>query len=259
MARRKKINFRLDPEWLLKEPVDFEYNKYTLLDYLQKCQKGFDKLELYPDFVELSLHLANLQTLSKHKKIFYTDKKFDSCDDEILVKELVSKDTRSLTDTEEEELEKTIKYSGVMLFDAFNVAKAIWNLAFDAIEVNVRKNKSEITSGYGFVFYWRKDASILYVWEYKVKKVKDYVPNSKLELKQIYEGDMALKPLMEIINESSTFKRDVLNKDLPIFEVKSSTHFPMEQTLVPMIKRKVLSTYLQFVSFENTVQFDLLP
>lgn len=259
MARRKKISFRLDPEWMLKEPVDFEYNKYTLLDYLQKCQKGFDKLELYPDFVELSLHLANLQTLSTHKKIFYTDKKFDSCDDEILVKELVSKETRTLSDTEEEELEKTIKYSGVMLFDAFNIAKAIWNLAYDTIEVNIRKNKQEVSTGYGFVFYWRKDIGVLYIWEYKIKKVKDYVPNSKLDLKLIFEGDLGPKLLTEIINDNSTFKRDLLNKDLPIFEVKSNAHFPMEQTLIPMIKRKVLSMYLQVVSFESTVKFDLLP
>lgn len=259
MARRKKISFRLDPEWMLKEPVDFEYNKYTLLDYLQKCQRGFDNLELYPDFVELSLHLANLQTLTTHKKIFYTDKKFDSCDDEILVKELVSKETRSLSELEEEELEKTIKFSGVKLFDAFNVAKAIWNLAYDSIEVNVRKNKPEVSSGYGFVFYWRKDTSVLYVWEFKIKKVKDYIPNSKLDMKLIFEGDMGSKLLMEIINDNSSFKRDILNKDLPIFEVKTNAHFPMEQTLIPIIKRKVLSTYLQFVSFENSVKFDLLP
>lgn len=259
MARRKKISFRLDPEWMLKEPVDFEYNKYTLLDYLQKCQKGFDKLELYPDFVELSLHLANLQTLSTHKKIFYTDKKFDSCDDEILVKELVSKETRALSDMEEQELEKTIKYSGVMLFDAFNMAKAIWNLAFDSIEVTIRKNKPQMSTGFGFIFFWRKDNSNLYVWEYKVKKSKDYLSNSKLDMKLIYQGDMTLKPLMEVIYDNSTFKKDVLNKDLPIFEVKTNTIFPMEQTMLPMIKRKVLTNYLQVVSFESTVKFDLLP
>jgi len=28
MARKKKMSFKLDPEWLLKEPLDFEFNKY---------------------------------------------------------------------------------------------------------------------------------------------------------------------------------------------------------------------------------------
>ena len=69
MGRRKKIAFKLNPEWMLKEPLDFEYNKYTLLDYIQKCEKRLDKFEIYPDFVELSLHLANMQSLSKENSI----------------------------------------------------------------------------------------------------------------------------------------------------------------------------------------------
>jgi hypothetical protein len=36
MTRKKKMSFKLNPEWMLKEPLDFEYNKYTLLDYIHK-------------------------------------------------------------------------------------------------------------------------------------------------------------------------------------------------------------------------------
>ena len=72
MARKKKMSFKLNPEWMLKEPLDFEYNKYTLLDYIQKCEKSLDKLEIYPDFVELSLHLANIQSLNKENTLLLT-------------------------------------------------------------------------------------------------------------------------------------------------------------------------------------------
>ena len=123
MGREKKIPFKLNPEWMYKEPLDFEYNKYTLLDYLQKCDKSFDKFELYPDFVELSLHLANIQSISKENTLLLTNKKFESPDDEILVKELTQKKPRNLTDKEEEELDKTLRFSGPKLFDAFNIAK----------------------------------------------------------------------------------------------------------------------------------------
>lgn len=109
MPRKKKSLFKLDPEWLLKEPLDFEYNKYTLLDYLQKCEQNFDKLEIYPDFVELSLHLANIQSLVKENTLLLTKKKFESPDDEILLKELYPKKPRELTKDEEDELDKTIK------------------------------------------------------------------------------------------------------------------------------------------------------
>ena len=94
MGRKKKISFKLNPEWMFKEPLDFEYNKYTLLDYLQKCDQSFDKFELYPNFVELSLHLANIQSISKENTLLLTNKKFESFDDEILVKELTPKKPR---------------------------------------------------------------------------------------------------------------------------------------------------------------------
>jgi len=138
MGRKKKTSFKLSPEWMLKEPIDFEYNKYTLLDYLQKCEKRFNNLEIYPDFVELSLHLANIQSLVKENTLLLTNKKFESCDDEILVKELVAKKPRELTKDEEGELDKTFRYSGNRLFDAFNDAKSIWNLAYDNLDISIK-------------------------------------------------------------------------------------------------------------------------
>ena len=134
---------------MLKEPIDFEYNKYTLLDYLQKCEKRFNNLEIYPDFVELSLHLANIQSLVKENTLLLTNKKFESCDDEILVKELVAKKPRELTKDEEGELDKTIRYSGNRLFDAFNAAKSIWNLAYDNLDISIKKNKKNLSGGFG--------------------------------------------------------------------------------------------------------------
>ena len=141
MGRKKKISFKLNPEWMLKEPLDFEYNKYTLLDYIQKCEKNLEKFEIYPDFVEISLHLANLQSLVKENTLLLTNKKFESCDDEILLKELYPKKPRDLSVEEEDELSKTIKYSGGKLFDAFNMAKSIWNMAYDSLSVSIKKNK----------------------------------------------------------------------------------------------------------------------
>ena len=40
-----------------------------------------------------------------------------------------------------EELDKTIRYSNGKLFDAFNFAKSIWNVAYETVEVTLKKNK----------------------------------------------------------------------------------------------------------------------
>jgi hypothetical protein len=256
MGRKKKIAFKLNPEWMYKEPLDFEYNKYTLLDYLQKCDESFDKFELYPNFVELSLHLANIQSISKENTLLLTDKKFESPDDEILVKELTPKKPRKLTETEENELDKTLRFSGPKLFDAFNIAKSIWNIAFESIDLYLRKNKNNLVSGSGYVFFYRKSEEKLYVWEYEIRPDKKDKSTNRTHLGLISVGDVDEMTLTEIIENKSKWNGTNFYKNLPIFEIKCSQNFPFEETMVPIIKRKVMSYIFQVVNFEKINNFD---
>jgi hypothetical protein len=256
MGRKKKIAFKLNPEWMYKEPLDFEYNKYTLLDYLQKCDESFDKFELYPNFVELSLHLANIQSISKENTLLLTDKKFESPDDEILVKELTPKKPRKLTETEENELDKTLRFSGPKLFDAFNIAKSIWNIAFESIDLYLRKNKNNLVSGSGYIFFYRKSEEKLYVWEYEIRPDKKDKSTNRTHLGLISVGDVDEMTLTEIIENKSKWNGTNFYKNLPIFEIKCSQNFPFEETMVPIIKRKVMSYIFQVVNFEKINNFD---
>jgi hypothetical protein len=236
---------------MFKEPLDFEYNKYTLLDYLQKCEKGFDKMEVYPDFVELSLHLANLQSIVKENTLLLTNKKFESCDDEILVKELIAKKPRELSKEEENELSETIKFSGSKLFDAFNMAKAIWNIAYDSVDVQIKKNKAGLVSGSGYIFYYQKDTESLFVWEYQIKKPKTDNQNNKTYINLIYNGPVDELTMTNIIDTFSTWNTTDFYHNLPIFEMKCSQKLPMEQTIIPIMKRKVMAYVFQVVNFEK--------
>jgi hypothetical protein len=248
MRRNKKSHFKLNPDWMLSNrPLDFEYNKYILLNYIQKCEKGFNNFEIYPDFIELSLHLANIQSIYKEQKLLITKKKFESCDDEILLKDLVPVDTEKLTDEEEIELERTIKYSGDKLYQMFNTAKSIWSIAYDNVDIILRRNNSEVTSTSGYIFYLKKDTMTLYVWEYHDKRNKKSLENTKMRLKLIYEDQYGDKKISQIIEENTTFTKNQTYKDFPIFEAKSSGYFPMENTFVPIMKRK-LTSYLYQIS-----------
>jgi hypothetical protein len=226
------------------------------LDYIQKCEKGFDKLEIYPDFVEISLHLANLQSLIKENTLLLTNKKFESCDDEILVKELTPKKPRELTGEEEVELFKTLKYSNGKLFDTFNVAKSIWNLAYDNIEIFIKKNRKGIVAGNGYVYFYDKSIEKLFVWEYEIKKPRGDKNNHKTYLTLIYEGEFKKFSIPEIIDQNSNWKETDYYKQLPIFEAQSSQNFPMNETLVPIIKRKIMSYIFQIVNTQKINNFD---
>jgi hypothetical protein len=256
MGRKKKMSFKLNPEWMYKEPLDFEYNKYTLLDYLQKCDKSFDKFELYPNFVELSLHLANIQSIVKENTLLLTNKKFESFDDEILVKELIPKKPRKLSEEEENELDKTIKYSGPKLFDAFNIAKSIWNIAFESIDLYIRKNKEALIAGTGYIFFYRKQNEKLYVWEYEIKSDKKDRSTNRTYLNLIFDGNVDEFTLTQIIETFSKWNQTEYYKQLPIFEIKCSQNFPFEETMVPIIKRKVMSYIFQIVNIEKINNFD---
>jgi hypothetical protein len=256
MGKKKKMSFKLNPEWMYKEPLDFEYNKYTLLDYLQKCDKSFDKFELYPNFVELSLHLANIQSIVKENTLLLTNKKFESFDDEILVKELIPKKPRKLSEEEENELDKTIKYSGPKLFDAFNIAKSIWNIAFESIDLYIRKNKEALIAGTGYIFFYRKQNEKLYVWEYEIKSDKKDRSTNRTYLNLIFDGNVDEFTLTQIIETFSKWNQTEYYKQLPIFEIKCSQNFPFEETMVPIIKRKVMSYIFQIVNIEKINNFD---
>jgi hypothetical protein len=250
-TKTKNKDFELDPEWIYQDPIDFEHKKYKLLAYLQKCDKRFDELKIYPDFVELSLHLANLQSISKEKTMLTTNKKFKSCDDEILFKELIPKKIPKLDDAEQLEIDKTVRYSGEKIYEAFNIAKSIWTIAQDAISVQIKKNKDRLEDGMGYIYFRRRSDEKLLVWEYEIKKEADYELSTKAYLNLIFSGSSDEKTFTDIIEEKSTWNHTEYFKDIPVFEVKSSQEFPFEETFIPMMKRQLMSYVFQVVNYKK--------
>jgi hypothetical protein len=240
---KKSLNFKLNPEWMFKEPIDFEYNKYTLLDYLQKCGKNFDEFKVYPDFIELSLHIANNQSLAKENILLLTDKKFDSFDDEILLRELYPKIPRNLSDEEKEELKKTLIYSNVKLIDTFNFAKSIWSLAYDNVQLSIRKNKDNIRANYGFIILIEK--TNMKIWLYQIKKIRKENSNKKVYLKQLYNGEVNEETLNYHLENPPIKKDSAIIKKYPVFEARITQELPMEETIIPIFKRKILTMVYQ--------------
>lgn len=257
MSKKIKQPFKLQPDWMFKKPVDFEFKKYTLLGYLQKCENNFNNLQIYPDFVELSLHLANIQSIGKENKLLLTEKVFESCDDEILLKELIPKKPRQLTNEESSELEKTIKFSGNKLFDAFNLAKSIWNLAYDNMELSLKKNKNNLGSGKGYVYHYRKSINEIFIWEYEIKKPENENSNSKVYLNLIYNTKPSDETLSFIIETYSSWIEDQSYKELPVFELRCQNDFPLEETFLPIMKRKIMAYIFQIVNLEKINNFDI--
>lgn len=255
-TRTKKTKFQLDPSWVYQDPIDFEHKKYTLLAYLQKLDKRFDELKIYPDFVELSLHLANLQSISKENTILTINKNFSSMDDEILFKELIPLRPPKLEDNQQKEIDKTVKYSGQKIYEAFNVAKSLWNIVHESISVHIRKNKNRIEDGRGYIYYFKKNDGTTLIWEYEIKKDKVHNETNKTFLNFIYSGETLDKTFIQIIEEKSTWNKTDFFKDIPVFEAKCDQIFPLNETFVPMMKRALMAYVFQVVNFKKMKEFD---
>jgi hypothetical protein len=256
MGRKKNQHFKLSPDWMFSQPIDFEYNKYTLLGYLQKCEKSFDNFEIYPDFVEISLHLANLQSLMKERTLLTTNKKFQFPDDEILLKELIPQRITGLTEDEFTEIEKTIMFSGNKLLDVFNVGKSIWSIVYESTDINLKKNKRYLNSGRGFVYLPIKESRKVLVWEYSLQKNRSTKGETRLNMDLIWEGDPQGLKIFDICLERNSWKDKEQVLKLPMFEVLTNNKFPMEETLIPMIKRKLVGYLLQVIPSKELRHFD---
>ena len=66
--RNKKVSFIMNTDWIFDGVLDSEQKQYVLLDYFQKMNKYLEDMKIYPMFIELSLHLGNIQTLLTQNK-----------------------------------------------------------------------------------------------------------------------------------------------------------------------------------------------
>ena len=252
MARRKKIEFLMDTDWMFEKPIDREYKEYKLLSYFQKMGEKLDNLELYPGFIELSLHLMNVQALMRDHKIVYTDKKLTNIDDEIMVKDLKVREIPQMSEEESQEFRKILLYSAPRMMEYFNVAKSVWTIVFDSLDMKIKRNKKNILHPKGY-FYFIDHEKTHHVWEYTIKKETRSNPQQMTNVKLIFSEPVNDLTISKIINNFSSFS-GIDKKTGPIFHMTSSGVFPINETLLPMFKRRIAGLISQTKKFEQVRQ-----
>lgn len=234
----KKNNFLLDTDWIFQGYVDMEHKKYVLLSYFQKLNKDLEEIKIYPMFTEISLHLGNIQTLIKKNKILYVDKKLTTDGDEISLEDLKFKEIPKLNKEEYDEFQNILTYSQPKLFDYFQIIKSLWSVVYDKIDINVVKNKNNLKSRSGFFFLKKND--ILYIWKYTKRKTKGQINFNKSSFILLYEDKISNKKIEEVISTISPTYFEKNENKFPIFEIICKDDLPLNETLLPISKRKVL-------------------
>ena len=242
MEQVTPIKFILPPDWFLKDPIDFEHKEYVLNSFLMKVEDALSRGEIYPYFTEISLHLASIGSYLKNSKYVVVKKDFESYDDEVMLYELKSKKTRrKLSDEQEKEIHHILINAHDKMLQYFAICRGIWDLSYESTSIKLRKNKKNLDTLKSYTVYQDLFNKEVYVWECMLNRISEKKSDTKMSFNLIYKGND--KKFSEVIEQNSS------SKDItyPIFEAFSTQNLPLEQTLLPLFKRKVQSYFTQTI------------
>jgi hypothetical protein len=236
-VKKEKPLFKMGPEWIYTQPIDLEHKQYVLMDFLKHCDKKIDKFEVYPTYTELSIHLANLQSISGEFKTLYFEKKLFNVDDEILISDLKFKPVPIIDEKDYDEFTEIVKYSGQKVLDYFNMMKAVWNIVYDSISLKIIKNEKNIHELTGY--FYSDFQTGRKVWKYQIERKERITIDTKMNV-----------ILLKQTEDNFVFDFDI-EKKLPIFELKAVYDFPLESSILPAFKRKILNYIIQKNTIKN--------
>jgi hypothetical protein len=140
-------------------------------------------------------------------------------------------------------------YSAPRIMEYFNIAKSVWTIVFDSLDMKIKRNKKNILHPKGF-FYFIDHEKKHYVWEYTIKQETRYNPQQMTKVKLIYQDQINELTIPKIINTFSTFE-SIDKKTGPIFLMTSKDIFPINETLLPMFKRRIAGIISQTKKYEQ--------
>ena len=229
-------NVKLTPEWLFRHPIDFEYNKYVALNYIKSSEGRLNDLKIYPDLHDITINLINIASISKENKTISLTRQLNEYDDEIVIGDFKYDQIPKLVNKDKTEVNRTINFTYPKFLDLFNFAKSIWSLAFDNIDVKLKKNKTASSSS-GYFYYFDKTKKLLYIYSYDIL-LDDGKYNSNSSFNEVYCGDYDNK--ISIIKVFDKLKENGCDITKQLYEITSTQDFPVRETVLPIAKRKII-------------------
>lgn len=229
---------RLPLDWILQEPIDIEHKEYVLLNYVSKIEKDLEEFRVYPTFQELSLHLANLKSISDNLKLLVLKNEPINMDDEVLLVDIDYVNLSGFTNEHLKDIVKISKNSQEMLRDFFLIAKSIWSIVFESILVkpldkNIILSEKNHKKGYLFFTYNHEN----YLYRYDIKKINHKYNEERCEFKLVRKGDKV--------------KLSEENKKHLVFIADFDNEFPLEGSLLSIIKRKIINYIFQTIKLNE--------
>lgn len=250
----------LHSDWFTEKRIDFEYQSYRLLAYLQMVNHSFNKGMLYPFLTELISHKKNLLHL-KNEKQNLSDK-FPKELTKIDLKNLNLEYTFSLNnDAAMEEINSIVDFSLPRIGHYIDEGNAIYSIVKDKITiVPVGIIPIYTKEGYILVSAFSKGKKKANVYYYSIslfvnELARDTGGSLPLSLtagdldQDLYcniQTKYVTSVSISAVNTFENIKTQLIkrNPQLPnpaTFAVESELYFPVNETLLPVAKKLLLN------------------
>ena len=227
----------LSKNWLTEKHIDFEYKKYVLLAYLKEVSENFEANRLYPSLAELVEHYRQMVSIKENKQhlrdTFPQRLQQVSLQNLILTYEKMIQDDALMA-----ELESIINFSIPQFLGYLKEGKKIYDFIEEQLVI-YPVGVMPLTNEHGYMFI--KNASTdTKVYEYQITIFQQ--PDEK------YRGihTTYIKSYSKnFINTYESIKTELVreNHNLPnpaTFAIESELKLPLEQTLLPIVKRALV-------------------
>ena len=243
----------MELDWIIQQPIDFEYKQYLILDYVKKAEEKLERFELYPTFQELTLLYTSAQRVMDHGQFITLKREPQENDDEILIIDLIYNTIRFKDSEEGQEILNIAEFARDKFKELFMVAKSLWSIVNDSISLEITNDMNRANGGWGYFYFIYKDE--LFVYEYNIGLINPGSEQNKCNIELLYQGPE--KTVKEIIVEKGIFglNKELEDKeyglDFPIFKISFDQNFPLKGCLISLSKRKVMNYVFQSVKIKD--------
>jgi len=223
-------------DWLEKGPIDLEYKQYKMLSYLQKVDRSWDVLKLYPYLSEVVEFNRQLIQIKENKE--FLDKRFpkELIGIDLNKQELIYQKLEQPNLDVVDEISEIIEW-GIEKLDQYS---QIGMILYGDISEDVKFKEFGVeskTKDTGYIIF---NDDTIKVYSYNVGKILldneggRFVTMKKLE-------DINITNIKDV----NGCKTRILEKIKTLFNpsfyiVEGHEEFPFEETILPIVKRKLI-------------------
>ncbi|MDF2386268.1 hypothetical protein JMG10_32685 [Nostoc ellipsosporum NOK] len=229
---------QLSETWFAEGYIDFELKKYTLLAYLQQINGHFNQNKLYPQLADLIFHYNNIVAFRENKK--YLQEQFPKKLTGIQMEKLQLLYEQMMADDEIMlELEQIIQYAAEHMRSTIHSGTEIYEFVEDKLNISpVGLMPLDTQEGYFFLSNGNARRTRIYHYRLSIFEKRD----ARYRSMRTSYVDMRYRGITttyeQLKSELIRSKQELPNP--AVYAVETELKFPMEETLLPVVKRSLV-------------------